>query len=310
MLRDLVPGSGHLVHMPSHTYIRIGRYHDGVVANEKAVLVDSVYNEAFHAQGVYPLAYYPHHYHFLAACAALIGESGPAMQGAKETGSHAPIKLLRDPAWATLQHYYSIPWYMQVKLGLWKEILRSPAPERDLKYPLLIWHYAIGMAQLSQNNLTEVEMHLDKMKNIVTDTTMKDLTIWGINSVFDLYSIASKTLEGELNAKEKKLPATIALLQEAVAKEDALHYNEPPDWFFSVRHHLGAVLLEAGRFKEALKVYPEDLKIYPENGWALRGMMNAYQKLADKTNYDSTKLRFEKAWKYADLNIHSSRIGS
>ena len=308
LLRDLVPGSGHLVHMPSHTYIRIGRYHDGVVANEKAVLVDSLYTDACHAQGVYPLAYYPHNYHFLSACAVLSGESKPAMEGALETARHAHIKLLRDPAWATLQHYYSIPWYVQVKLGLWNDIMKSPAPEKDLKYPLVIWHYAKGMAQLSQNNLPESKRHLAEMKTIMIDTTIKDLTIWGINSVFDLCIIASKTLEAEICAKDKKFPAAIALLEEAVAKEDALNYNEPPDWFFSVRHHLGAVLLEANRFKDAVKVYQEDLKIYRENGWALRGMMNAYEKLGDKTNLDKTKLRFEQAWKYADIKIFSSRI--
>ncbi len=308
LLRDLVPGSGHLVHMPSHTYIRTGRYHDGVVANEKAVLVDSLYTEACHAQGVYPLAYYPHNYHFLSACAVLSGESKPAMEGALETARHAHIKLLRDPAWATLQHYYSIPWYVQVKLGLWNDIMKSPAPEKDLKYPLVIWHYAKGMAQLSQNNLPEAKRHLAEMKTIMIDTTIKDLTIWGINSVFDLCIIASKTLEAEICAKDKKFPAAIALLEEAVAKEDALNYNEPPDWFFSVRHHLGAVLLEANRFKDAVKVYQEDLKIYRENGWALRGMMNAYEKLGDKTNLDKTKLRFEQAWKYADIKIFSSRI--
>lgn len=308
LLMDLVPGSGHLVHMPSHTYIRIGRYHDGVVSNAKAVLVDSLYTEACHAQGVYPLAYYPHNYHFLAACAALGGESKMAMEGARQTAKHAHLKLLRDPAWATLQHYYTIPWYLQVKLGLWQDILQARAPEKDLKYPSVIWHYAQGMARLSQNQLPEAKQQLAAMKSIMTDTRIKDLTIWGINSVFDLCIIAAKTLEAEIAAKEKKFPAAISLLQEAVKQEDALNYNEPPDWFFSVRHHLGAVLLETGRFKEALKVYEEDLKIYPENGWALRGMMNAFEKLGDKGNYERTKLRFEKAWKNADVNISSSRI--
>lgn len=308
LLMNLVPGSGHLVHMPSHTYIRIGRYHDGVVSNAKAVLVDSLYTEACHAQGVYPLAYYPHNYHFLAACAALGGESKMAMQGAWQTANHAHLQLLRDPAWATLQHYYTIPWYLQVKLGLWQDILQARAPEKDLKYPSVIWHYAQGMARLSQNQLPAAKQQLAAMKSIMTDTRIKDLTIWGINSVFDLCIIAAKTLEAEIAAKEKKFPAAISLLQEAVKQEDALNYNEPPDWFFSVRHHLGAVLLEAGRFKEAVTVYEEDLKIYPENGWALRGMMHAFEKLGDKGRYEQVRLRFEGAWEYADVEIASSRI--
>ncbi len=308
LLRNLVPGSGHLVHMPSHTYIRTGRYHDGVVANEKAVLIDSLYVEACHAQGVYPLAYYPHNYHFIAACATLCGESKIAMKAAFATAEHAHKKLLRDPAWATLQHYYSIPWYVEAKLGLWNDILHSPAPETDLKYPLVVWHYAQGMAMLSENKIVEAKKHLLKMKNIMTDTTIKDLTIWGINSVFDLCVIASKTLNGEIYAKEKNYPAAISILSEAIAAEDALNYDEPPDWFFSIRHHLGAVLIDAGKFQEAVKVYEKDLEIYRENGWALKGLLNAYEKLGNRKKYEEVKSRFERSWQYSDIKISSSRI--
>ena len=308
LLRDLVPGSGHLVHMPSHTYIRIGKYHEGVLANLKAVVVDSLYTEACHAQGVYPLAYYPHNYHFISACATLSGESRYALEGAFATASHAHKKLLREPAWATLQHYYSIPWYVQVKLGRWEDILKSSPPEKDLKYPSVIWYYARGMAMLSQGKKDEAARQLEEMKSIMKDTTIKNLTIWGINNVYDLCVIASETLEGEILAKEKKYSLAIKLLQSAVAHEDALNYDEPPDWFFSVRHHLGAVLLEAGKNTEAVHVYLEDLKVYRENGWALCGLMNAYQKLNDAINYENVKKRFEEAWKYADVKISSSRI--
>ena len=308
LLRNLVPGSGHLVHMPSHTYIRTGRYHDGVLANQKAVLVDSLYLESCHAQGVYPLAYYPHNYHFISACATLSGESKVALKGALATANHAHKKLLREPEWSTLQHYYSIPWYVEVKLGLWKEIQRTMPPEKDLKYPLVIWHYAQGMALLSQNKIADAKQHLNSMKKIMKDPKLQELTIWGINSVFDLCVIASKTLEGEINAKEKNYGKAISLLKEAVAKEDALNYDEPPDWFFSVRHHLGAILINAGKSREAIKIYEEDLKTFRENGWALKGLMNAYEKLGDKKKYNETKSRFESGWKYADIKINASRI--
>jgi tetratricopeptide (TPR) repeat protein len=308
LLRDLVPGSGHLIHMPSHTYLRTGRYHEGVVTNQKAVLADSVYVEACSAQGMYPLAYYPHNYHFLAACATLCGETKMAKKGALATSEHAHKQLLRDPAWATLQHYYAIPWYVDVKLGLWNDIVQSPPPEKDLKYPLVIWHYAQGMAMLSQNKTADAKQHLAEIKAIMTDTTIKDLTIWGINSVFDLCFIASKTLDGEINAKEKNYSAAISLIQQAIEREDALNYNEPPDWFFSVRHHLGAILIDAGKFREAVKVYEQDLKGYPENGWALKGLMNAWQKIGDSKKYEEIKTRFEKSWQHSDIKISSSRL--
>jgi tetratricopeptide (TPR) repeat protein len=146
------------------------------------------------------------------------------------------------------------------------------------------------------------------MKVAMSDEKIKDLTIWNINSVYDLCVIAANTLDGEIHAMEKNYASAIALLKKAVAQEDALNYNEPPDWFFSVRHHLGAVLIEAGKFQDAVMVYEEDLKTYRENGWALRGLMNAFEKLEDKKNYVKTKNRFEKAWKYADIQISASRI--
>jgi tetratricopeptide (TPR) repeat protein len=164
------------------------------------------------------------------------------------------------------------------------------------------------MAQLSKADLPEARRNLSEMKAIMADTAIRDLTIWGINSLFDLCVIASKTLEAEILAKERKYDASIPMLKEAVAAEDALNYNEPPDWFFSVRHHLGAVLLEAGRYEDAVKVYEEDLKTYRENGWALRGLMNAYERLNDKAGYEKSRARFEEAWKHADMKISSSRI--
>lgn len=308
LLCNLVPGSGHLLHMPSHIYIRNGRYHDGVIINLKAVATDSTYVDACHAQGAYPLAYYPHNYHFIAACATLSGESKAALKGALATADHAHKKLLRDPAWATLQHYYSIPWYVEVKLGLWNAILKTPAPEKELKYPLVIWHYAQGMAMLSKNQPAAAKKHLASMKKIMEDPKLKDLTIWGINHVFDLCEIASYTLDGEINAKEKNYTKAIFLLKQAVAKEDALNYNEPPDWFFSVRHHLGAVLIDAGKYTDAVKIYEEDLKNYRNNGWALKGLMNTYEKLGNEKGYKEAEIRFTEAWKYADVAINSSRI--
>lgn len=307
-LETLVPGSGHLVHMPSHTYIRTGRYHDGVVANQKAVEVDSLYFVACHAQGVYPLAYYPHNHHFIAACATFSGESKLAMIGANATAEHAHKKLLRETAWATLQHYYAIPWYVMAKLGMWDDIRKSPSPDTDLKYPSIIWNYAQGMASLAQGKPEDAAKSLAAIHEIMKDTSLKELTIWGINNIYDLCVISSKVLEGELLAKQKKFPQSIALLREAVTMEDALNYNEPPDWFFSIRHHLGAVLLEAGKYDEAIQTYEADLKVYRENGWALRGLMNAYAKTGDTKNLQTTKARFENAWKHADIKIESSRI--
>jgi tetratricopeptide (TPR) repeat protein len=308
LLCNLIPGAGHLVHMPSHIFIRTGKYHDGVVANLKAVLVDSSYVEACHANGSYPLALFPHNYHFLAACATLDGESRNAIIGATHTKALAHNKLLFDPYWASLQHFYSIPFFVHVTLGKWDEIQNMPEPEKELTYPRVIWHYAQGMALLAHHKTSKAEKQLQAMMSLMQDTTLKKLTIFGANSVYDICQIASETLDGEIRAKKGDYPAAVKLLRSALVVEDNLKYQEPPDWFFSVRHNLGAVLIESGNYQEAIKVYKEDLEHFPENGWALAGLMNACQKLGDQADYQEFKNRFEQAWKYADISIASSRI--
>jgi tetratricopeptide (TPR) repeat protein len=257
---------------------------------------------------VYPLAYYPHNYHFLAACATLAGESRNAMFGAGLTKAHAHEKLMYDPYWTTLQHYYSIPLFVQVKLGRWEEIRKTPQPERELIYPRVIWHYAQGMAALASDKTSRAGKHLGAMKSLMQDTTLKILTIWGVNRLHDICLIASQSLEGEMHAKSGNYPEALRLLKNAIAVEDNLRYQEPPDWFFSVRHSLGAVLIESGDYREAIAVYQEDLKNYPENGWALAGLMTAFEKLGDQADYRDYKNRFEQAWKHADIQIATSRI--
>ncbi len=308
LLDELVPGSGHLLHMPSHTYIRTGRYHEGVVSNMNAVKADSTYTTACHAFGSYPLTLYPHNYHFLAACATLGGESRNAMIGAYQTKAHAYKKLLLHTGYTTLQHFYTIPLFVQVKLGLWNEIRNTPEPDADLKYPRIIWNYAQGMSALAQNKDKKAGRYLKAINSIMQDTSLKNMTIWGVNSLMDICRIASHSLDGEIHAKKGDPEGAVRLLESAMAIEDQLKYQEPPDWFFSVRHNLGAVLIESGKYSEAVKVYNQDLVIYPENGWALVGLMNAYNKLGEKSNYENSKRRFEQAWKHADITIVSSRI--
>jgi tetratricopeptide (TPR) repeat protein len=207
-----------------------------------------------------------------------------------------------------LQHFYSIPFYVDVKLGLWKDIHDTPEPEEQLKYPRVIWHYAQGMAALSEHKTARAKMHLATMRSIMQDSALKQLTIWGINNLYDICLIASHTLEGEIQASKKNYTKAVTQFREAIAVEDALNYNEPPDWFFSVRHNLGAVLIDAGNYKDAISVYEKDLQTYPENGWALAGLMNTYEKLGEKEKYLEVKSRFEEAWKFADIKIASSRI--
>ncbi|MCM8568283.1 tetratricopeptide repeat protein [Gramella jeungdoensis] len=304
----LVSGSGHLVHMPSHVYIRTGEYHKGTVANIRAVEVDSIYVSACHAQGAYPLAYYPHNYHFLAATATLEGNSEWAMIGANKLSEHVHPDLMKEPGWGTLQHYYSIPLYVEVKLGRWNELINSEFNTYDLPYLKAVKEYAQGMAYMANNDLENASIKLKNLENLSEDESLEDVTIWEINSVSTLMQIAKRVLKAEILANQEKYDESIALLKEAVEIEDSLNYDEPPDWFFSVRHHLGAVQIEAGKYKDAIATYEEDLRRLPKNGWAQHGMRLAYENLNDQENVKRMDQLISKSWKGADIEINSSRI--
>lgn len=305
-LETLVPGSGHLVHMPSHIYINTGDYHLGSLSNIHAVEVDSIYTNACHAQGAYPLSYYPHNYHFLAATATLEGNAALAWDAARKLQMHTATDVMRIPGWGTLQHYYSIPYYVAVKLSMWDTIIALPAPAKDLIYPGAVWHYARGMACIGKNDIAGAQQEMTGLQMLAADSSLQHLTIWGINTTADLVQIATKVLGSGIACRQNRVAEAISLLREAVAIEDKLNYNEPPDWFFSVRHHLGAALLKAGKYDEAEKVYNRDLQIWRKNGWALIGLYNALTLQKKESEAQKTKAAFEAAWKFADFKIVSS----
>ena len=299
----LVPGSGHLLHMPSHTYIRTGEYHKGTLSNIAAVKADSTYVTACHAQGAYPLAYYPHNYHFMAATATLEGNSHWAMIGANEVSEHVHPEIMKQPGWGTLQHYYTIPYYVAVKFKKWDTVLNMKLETYDLKYPKAIRHYAEGMAHLGKGDLDKAKAELLELETLAKDETLRDVTVWEINSVYELVKIAEKVLKAEILAHEGDLKASIVLLKDAVKMEDALNYNEPPDWFFSIRHHLGRIHTLNGQKRLAIELYLEDLERLPKNGWAYHGIKTAYEILNDKENAERYDTLFKESWKHADFEL-------
>ena len=308
LLRTLVPGSGHLIHMPSHIYIWTGDYHLTSLANIEAIKMDSVYFTACHAQGAYPLAYYPHNYHYLSASATFEGNSKLAWMAAKKVQENTAINIMKEPGWGTLQHYYTIPYYVAVKFAMWDSILSITEPEKELIYPRGILHYARGMAHLGKNDILKAEQELSALKKISTDTSLKQITIWDINSTYEIIQIAVNVLSAEIYQAKKLYDKSILSFHDAIALEDNLNYDEPPDWFFSIRHQLGAVLLKAEKYKDAEKIYLEDLNKFKENGWSLIGLYEALKKQGRLKEAENTKIRFEKAWQYSDLKISSSSI--
>ncbi len=305
-LAALVPGAGHLVHMPSHTYIRVGRYHDGTLANLAAGKADEAYLAQCHAQGIYPLAYVPHALHFLWATASMEGWSAKALEAAHATDAKTDHALMREPGMATLQHYTTIPLFTLTRFGRWADILARPEP--DLPYPRAIWHYARGRALVGLGRLDEAARELASVDAAMKDETIAAITLSDINPASTLIRIASGVLGGELAARRRDVSGAVRRLREAVALEDGLRYNEPPDWHYPVRHSLGAVLLEAGRAREAERVYRDDLERNRENGWALFGLMKSLEAQKRTAEAAAIRSRFEKAWAHADVVLRASRF--
>lgn len=307
-LANLVPAAGHLVHMPSHIYIRVGRYHDAAIANQRAIAADQDYVTHCHALGIYPLAYMPHNHHFLWMSATMEGQSKTAIESARYIAAMVDRRMMRQPAYLTLQHYYVIPLYALTRFGKWDEILAEPAPAEDLKYPTGVWHYARAIAFTAKGQLQDATRELEQLKAIAADSSVENVTIWGINNARSLLQVASEVVSGELAAKQGDYDSAIAHLETAVNLEGKLKYDEPETWHYPVRQSLGAVLLDANRPAEAEQVYREELKKHPNNGWSLFGLAQSLQAQGKTEEARSVQERFEKSWKYADVTLTASRF--
>lgn len=309
-LRELVPGSGHLVHMPGHIYTRVGRYNDAVIANQKAIAADDAFLATCRpALGVYSLGYVPHNHHFLWWASSMEGASQQALKAADETAQRAWVpQLIRQPEFAALQDYWITPLKAKVQMGRWDEIVATEKPPEDLKYPTAMWHFAQGMAATRQGRLDEAQGHLDALAASADEPMFKQLMIGPNRPMSGTLKVADRVLTGELAAARKDYAAAITALEQGVALEDAMAYFEPPLWHQPVRQTLGAILLSAGEPEAAEAVYREDLARNRDNGWSLYGLgqaLRAQNKAAEAKQADE---RFRTAWEHADVKLTASRF--
>ena len=299
-LRNLVPGAGHLVHMPGHIYINIGRYNDTSVVNQEAIAADQAYISQCHAQGLYPIAYIPHNQHFLWASATMEGRSELAIQAARDVAASVDTEIMAKPGYGMLQHFYAMPLYALTKFERWEEIIEEPEPQ--LPYLQGVWHFARGMAYVGQGDLSQGEQELAILKEIAVDNALKEVNI-NFNSAVDLIRMATDFLEAKLASQKGDYDIVIADLKEALVIEDQLHYDEPTPWYSPVRQFLGTVLLKANFPAEAEKFYSQDLDKNPENGWSLKGLAQSLYAQGKSQAAEKMQERFERAWKYADAKL-------
>lgn len=308
-LPSLVPGAGHLVHMPSHIYIRTGDYHKASVANEEAIRADSSYFAQCHAQGFYPATYANHNVHFLFITAAFEGRSKDAIGAAQLLTSKVPHEQLHDPAWGpTLEQFAWMDLLAYIRFGKWDEIMKSPEPDSTLGFSSAMWHYARGYALVANNGLAEAEKELASLSHFAADTFYKTQLIFGINNQYDILNVAAHVLAGEIESKKGNFESSSQHFTEAIRIEENLNYNEPPDWFFPVRHAYGAMLHDHGKYAEAEQVFRDDLRYNLKNPWATFGLYRSLEKQGRMDEAAAAKSEFEKQWQHADFELSSPRI--
>jgi tetratricopeptide (TPR) repeat protein len=304
-LRELLPGSGHLVHMPAHIYARVGRYHDAVIANQKAIAADDSYLAICQpAPGVYPLGYVPHNHHFMWFAATMEGASKIALDAARTTSDKTNnAELMRMPGLEFTQNFALSPLFADVRFGRWEEVVKAPKPADDFPYMQAIWNYAQGMAAVRQGRIEDAKRHHEALVPATTNPEIEKLLQFGRYSLIGGVRIAERFVAAELARAAKDYDAAIAALNAALTIEDTLPYDEPPAWHWPSRQALGSVLLAAGKPAEAEKAYRDELQRNPDNGWSLYGLSQALK--AQKKNAEAKEVadRYEKAWANADFDL-------
>jgi tetratricopeptide (TPR) repeat protein len=305
-LLTLAPGAGHLVHMPSHIYQRIGRYADAVRSNELAVLADEDYITQCRAQGLYPMGYYPHNIHFMWFAATMDGRSALAIESARKVASKIDDKALAEMP--MLAGFRIVPYYALTRFHRWDEMLREPEPPAGQPFMRGIWHYARGLAWLGKGQVADAERELDAVRRALNSgDEVLDEPLFSPNTARSILAIAPEVLAGEIAAARKESDLAVAHLDRAVRLEDGLVYTEPAEWHYPPRHSLGAVLLAAGRAAEAETVYWEDLRRNPGNGYALQGLLHALRAQKKAEDAGLIEQRLAAAWGRSDAQLGSSR---
>jgi tetratricopeptide (TPR) repeat protein len=295
-LAALMPGAGHIVHMPAHIYVRVGRYADAVATNHHAIHADERYVADRGREGFYQIAYYPHNYHFLALAAMLAGQSAETLRAAEALGDDVPVELAAQ--FTVLQEMHAYLHLARAAFGRWRDVLDMALPDSSLRYATGLAWYARGIAAARTDNERVLQTALDTVTAV--GATMSD------EPFRSTLSIARHVLQAEQAALRGADTDAIAHLEAAVAVEDRLSYMEPPYWHKPVRHMLGVALLRADRFGDAERVYRQDLARFPSNGWALRGLEQALVGQGRAAEAASARAALAAAWASADIELPAS----
>jgi tetratricopeptide (TPR) repeat protein len=288
--------------MPSHIYMRVGRYGDAIDANRRAIAADERYLAQVDDAGAYRVSYIAHNDDFLWAAAAMEGRSAEALAAARAAFPAACGPGRRDFGSGILQHYFVLPYFTLVRFARWREILEETLPPDVAQpYPLAIWHYARGTAFARTGRVDDARRELEAVERFAADPLLAAVKIKNINPARSLVQIARSTLAADIATSQDNHAEAVARLEQATAIEDALEYDEPHLWLAPTRHALGAAMIAAGRYADAERIYREDLAHYPANAWSLAGLAKAQRLRGDLAAARQTERALRDAWRNADV---------
>jgi len=316
-LRQIVPESGHLIHMPTHLDVLCGHYHDVLVYNQKALIADRTFLAYSDDPGVY-LIYVIHNFHFAIYGAMFLGQYEPAIAAAEELIATVPEAVLRiesPPMADFLEGYLTMKQHVLVRFGKWREIIAQELPKDQQLYAsnVAMMHYAKAVAHSALGNVREAEN--EKALFLAAKTRVPESRRVHNNTVVDLLGVAEEMLNGELEYRKGNFDVAFAHLRKSVALDDALPYDEPWGWMQPTRHALGALLLEQGRVEEAEAVYRSDLGLdgklsracqHPDNLWSLHGLHECLTRRGEKVEAAIIKQRLDLAVARAEVPIKAS----
>jgi tetratricopeptide (TPR) repeat protein len=300
-LPGMMPAAGHLEHMPAHILQRVGRYEGAAAANRSAVAADQKYF-AITAPPDYYAMYFAHNYAFLAFSAAMEGRKAETLAAVQGVAGTLPLHMalvMGDSGWTLTQQYAAL-----VRFGLWDEAIALAAPAPGAPGLTAGYLYGRGVALAARGRIAEAEAMLAQLRALGAATAASEAA--GSGSLHDVIEVAEPVVAARIAATRLDNDTALALLAQAVAAQDRLPYNEPADWFFPVRHLLGAQLLIAGRAAQAESVYREDLRRNPANGWSLYGLAAALRAQGRAHAADRVLGDFNVAWRYADVRLPGS----
>jgi tetratricopeptide (TPR) repeat protein len=305
-LPSLVPGAGHLQHMPAHIYLRTGRYADASAVNQAAIRADEAYFSSNPVAGnmTYEVGYKPHNAHFFVLTASMEGRQADALKAADQVKQQMHGDMLRDPDMGGMvQHMSLTPLYTKVRFQLWDDVLAEPEPPKDVPFMQAMWHAARALAYSGQHRLKEAHSERAALAKLKDDPALTKLMVSSVNPASAVAAIASDVVVAEIAAREGRAADAAKAYGDAVKREDALTYMEPPDWPIPVRQLQGATLMTLGRLQEAERAFNEDLKKFPNNGWSLSGLHASLLKQGRAAEAAGLETRLRDAWKQADIQV-------